>query len=100
MSNVLNKANILTYLKEHYPEYKTKYNVDSLYLFGSYARDEQTENSDIDLLVDFNQTPDLLTFIELEEHLSNSLQKNVDLVPRRKLKLSLKDKILKEAIAI
>ena len=96
----MTKSNILTYLKDHYSEYKQKYNVDTLYLFGSYARGEQTENSDIDLLVDFKKTPDLLTFIEFEEYLSNSLQKHVDLVPRRKLKMSIKDQILKEAIAI
>jgi predicted nucleotidyltransferase len=100
MSKQLDKTNILNYLKEHYSEYKDKYSVDTFYLFGSYARDEQNEDSDIDLLVDFKKTPDLLTFIELEELLSNSLQKHVDLVPRRKLKMAIKEQVLKEAIAI
>ena len=100
MSKQLDKMNILTYLKEHYSEYQNKYQVNGLYLFGSYARDEQTDDSDIDLLVDFKNTPDLLTFIELEELLSSSLQKHVDLVPKRKLKNSIKDQVLKEAIAI
>ncbi|MDX9744212.1 MAG: nucleotidyltransferase family protein [Arcobacteraceae bacterium] len=100
MSKQLDKMNILHYLKEHYSEFKDMYNIDSLYLFGSYARNEQSENSDIDLLVDFKKTPDLLTFIELEEYLSNSLQKTVDLVPKRKIKAQLREQILKDAIAI
>lgn len=76
------------------------YAVESLYIFGSYARNEQTETSDIDILVDFKKTPDLLTFIEMEEYLSKKLNSNVDLVPKRKLKAQIKDKILQEAIDV
>jgi len=100
MSKLTEKTNILNYLKEHYSEFKEKYSIESLYLFGSYAREEQTANSDVDLLVDFKKTPDLLTFIELEEYLSHSLKKHVDLVPKRKLKMNIKDQILQEAISI
>jgi len=99
MSKQLDKISILNYLKEH-KEFESKYGVDAFYLFGSYARDEQNENSDIDILVDFNKTPDLLTFIELEEYLSNFLQKDVDLVPKRKLKKAVIKQVLKEAIAV
>jgi uncharacterized protein len=100
MSKQINKVDVVSYLKEHYLEFRDKYNVETLYLFGSYARDEQLVDSDVDLLVDFKKTPDLLTFIELEEYLSKSLEKTVDLVPKRKLKAQLRDQILKDAIAI
>lgn len=100
MLKQLDRNAIINYLKEHTKELQSKYNVDTFYLFGSYARDEQTECSDIDILVDFKKTPDLLTFIELEEYLSNSLQKHVDLVPKRKLKTAIKEQVLKEAIAV
>jgi predicted nucleotidyltransferase len=76
------------------------YNVESLYVFGSYARQEQTENSDVDILIDFKKTPDLLTFIEIEEFISKKLHNHVDLVPKRKLKQQIKEQILQEAIAI
>jgi len=79
---------------------KDIYNIDSLYIFGSYAREEQTEKSDLDILVDFKKTPDLLTFIEIEDFLSKKLHLNVDLVPKRKLKPQLQATILKEAILI
>ncbi len=82
------------------PYMEEQYNVDKLFIFGSYARQEQTTSSDVDLLVDFKKTPDLLTFIEMEEFLKKKLQINVDLIPKRKLKRQLRDEILKEAIAI
>ncbi len=82
------------------PYMEEQYNVDKLFIFGSYARKEQTKSSDVDILVDFKKTPDLLTFIEMEEFLKNKLQIEVDLIPKRKLKRQLRDEILKEAIAI
>jgi predicted nucleotidyltransferase len=81
------------YLSEHY-------HVASLALFGSYARGEQNEGSDIDVLVDFHTTPDLLSFIEMEEFLHAQLHHPIDLVPKRKLKPRLKEQILREAIVI
>ena len=79
---------------------RNKYYIKTLALFGSYARGEETNSSDIDILVDFDTTPDLLTFIELEEFLSDKLKRNVDLVPLRKLKESIKKQILDEAITL
>lgn len=82
------------------PYLKSHYNISQIFIFGSYAREEQTSNSDIDILVDFDKTPDLITFIEIEDYLSNKLHRSVDLVPKRKLKPQLKTQILNEAIAI
>jgi predicted nucleotidyltransferase len=97
MSSLTQVRDILLAMK---PYLVNKYSVDNLYIFGSYAREEQTDFSDVDILVDFKNTPDLLTFIELEEYMSAQLSNNVDLVPKRKLKAELKDQILKEAIAV
>lgn len=82
------------------PYLQEKYYISTLDLFGSYAREEQANNSDIDILVDFDKTPDLLTFIEIEEFLKEKLKHAVDLVPKRKLKSQIKSQILKEAISI
>jgi predicted nucleotidyltransferase len=82
------------------PVLRDKYAIDTLYLFGSHARGEQTDQSDIDLLVDFAATPDLLTFIEIEEYLSHRLHETIDLVPRRKLHPQLRNQILQEAIVL
>ena len=45
MSKSINKTNILNYLKEHYFEFKEKYSVEEIGLFGSYARDETTDKT-------------------------------------------------------
>ena len=81
-------------------ELRDTYGIERLYLFGSYAKHQATPHSDIDILVDFEKTPDLLTFLQLEELLSKTLQAPVDLVPKRKLKERLKQTILNEAIAL
>ncbi|AHJ14289.1 nucleotidyltransferase family protein [Sulfurospirillum multivorans] len=94
------KELILQKLSALKAQFAGHYHITSLALFGSTARGEATEKSDIDLLVDFSQTPDLLTFIELEEKLKSALGKNVDLVPKRKLRAELCQNILKEAIAV
>lgn len=95
-----NKEDIKTTFYTLNHKLKDKYRVKTISLFGSYARGEQNDASDIDILVDFDITPDLLTFLELEEFLSKKLKKDVDLVPARKLKNSLREQILKEAIAL
>ncbi len=69
-------------------------------LFGSFARGEATESSDIDILVDFTKVPDLLSFIEIEDKLSRQLDGVVDLVPKRKVKEELREQIFGEVIAL
>ncbi len=63
------------------------YKIDYLALFGSYARGEADENSDVDLLVNFQETPSLLTHVGIENHLSDNVfdNKKVDLVTKKSL---------------
>lgn len=82
------------------PQIEHKYHIRSLALFGSIARGEDKEESDVDLLIDFTDTPDLLRFIELEEVIKAALGRNVDLVPRRKLRNELCEQIEHEKIAV
>jgi len=60
-------------LRQHLPELKEKYSVNYLGVFGSYIRGEQTEDSDLDILVQFDKKPGLFKYIELEDHLSELL---------------------------
>lgn len=77
-----------------------KYFVDSFMLFGSYAKNLQTKDSDIDLLVNFTKPIDIFDFIELEEYLSKIFNKKIDLGTLKGLKHFIKDDILKEAIVL
>lgn len=77
---------------------RERFKVKSIGVFGSYLRGEQSEESDIDILVEFHSTIDLLEFIELEIFLSEMLGSKVDLVMKDTLKPRIKNRILKEAI--
>ena len=73
-----------------------KYNFKLLAIFGSYARNEQTCESDIDLLVKFNEIPSLITFIQIEHEISEALNLKVDLVTENSLNKYIKNQILSE----
>lgn len=64
-------------------------------LFGSYAKGEQSETSDVDILIDL-QEPLGWAFFDLKEFLESQLDRPVDLVTRNALKKQLKDKILSQ----
>ena len=79
---------------------KERFKVESIGIFGSYLSGEQSEKSDIDILVEFHSTIDLFKFIELENFLSDILSAKVDLVMRNSLKPRIKDRILRETVGI
>ena len=64
------------------PALRERYEVRSLALFGSYARGEQTAESDLDVLVEFDRTPDLYQFVGLGLDLEEALGLRVDLATR------------------
>ena len=92
--------NITTKLREELPILRSQYNVTSIELFGSFVRNKQRANSDLDILVTFSQAPSLFKFIELEDYLSNLLGIKVDLVMKSSLKPNIGKRILSEAQAI
>lgn len=57
-----------------------RYNMKEVYLFGSYARGEATEKSDIDLVMNFSDTITLFTYAEIIKELENLFGKKVDIV--------------------
>jgi len=74
--------------------------VKSLAVFGSVARGEATDNSDIDILVEFNQPIGLFEFIRLKYYLENLIGSKVDLVTPDALHPALRDSILNEAVNV
>ncbi|MEI7812968.1 MAG: nucleotidyltransferase family protein [Ignavibacteria bacterium] len=90
-------AHIISILRDNLVFIKEKYHVDSVDIFGSYIRAEETAQSDIDILVTFTETPSLLKFIELENFLSDLLGIRVDLVMKDALKRNMRRNIIREA---
>ncbi len=79
---------------------KKKSGVKGIRIFGSYARGEQKESSDLDILVEFEEPIDLFGFVELENYLSDLLGIKVDLTVKGALKSRIRDRILKESIKL
>jgi len=77
-----------------------RYHVDTLEIFGSYVRSEQKKDSDLDILVTFREDPSLLTYIAIENYLSDLLGIKVDLVMKDSLKPKIGQQILREAISV
>ena len=77
-----------------------KFRVKRFGIFGSYARREQTLSSDIDILVDYEELPNLLELIELEYYLEEILHLKIDLVTRNGIKPQLRDSILSEMVYV
>ncbi len=77
---------IIQRLQNILPQLREEYDVEQLGVFGSYVRNEQHTDSDIDILVSFRNTPGLLRYISLEQYLSEVLGVRVDLVMESALK--------------
>jgi uncharacterized protein len=89
-------------LKRLKPHLKAYFNVQTIEVFGSYVRNQQTRKSDIDILVTFYEPNDidLFKFIELRLLLKDKLGINVDLVEKKNLKPIIKENVLREAIPV
>ena len=77
-----------------------EYSVKKIGLFGSVARNEQTRQSDIDLLVEFSKPVGFVTFMRLENFLSERLGERVDLVTPDSLKAVIQQDVLSEVIYV
>ena len=86
-------------LRSHKQDLRTKYHVKELGVFGSFARGEESNSSDVDILVDFDE-PIGWEYIDLIAYLEGILGMKVDLVTPMALKRQIKDNILKELVSI
>jgi predicted nucleotidyltransferase len=76
------------------------FGVKSLALFGSVARDEASNTSDLDFLVEFEGTATFDRYMELKFFLEDLFAKPVDLVTKRSLKPQIAESVLREAINV
>ena len=96
---MLERKTILDYLTEHLSEFQHKYHVQKIGIFGSYARDEANEDSDIDIVVDMQ--PKLFNMMAIKEQIEHDLQKKVDIVRLRpKMNNYLKQRILEDGLFV
>ena len=91
---------VITQLRRLEPELRQRYPIRELGIFGSYVRGQQTEDSDVDVLVDLNDDIGLLGLAGLQCDLSEALGLKVDLVMRDAVKRGLATRILSEAVML
>ena len=97
----MQRDEVLRKLRENLPELRRRFAVRSLKVFGSVARDEATETSDVDILVEFapQARVGLFRFLELKTELEALLGTKVDLVTPDAIKRRMRERILGEAIS-
>ena len=95
----MTREDVLTILRKHKPDLQKKYPLASIELFGSYARNEQTPESDVDVIVEFNE-PVGIEFVDLLIELETILGKPVDLISKKTMRPKLKPFIEPDLIAV
>lgn len=87
-------------LNSHRAVLQERYGVRSIAVFGSYARGEATEASDVDLIVEFTEKPGLLKFVNLEAYLSEILGIPAQITTLEALRSEIRENALKDAVTI
>jgi len=96
----MKRNDVMRILQEKRQELVDRYNISTLSVFGSVARDEARQDSDVDILVEFSRPVGLFQFIELQQRLEALLGSKVDLGTPRSLKPRIKEQVLQEAIRV
>lgn len=86
----MNRQQVITLLAQSRPELSTRFGVTRLSLFGSMARDEATESSDIDILVSFDGPATSERYFGVLFFFEDLLGRPVDLVTDKSLRAELK----------
>ncbi|MCD4795076.1 MAG: nucleotidyltransferase domain-containing protein [Bacteroidales bacterium] len=99
---MLNKNEILDFLKKNKNTFYLKYNITKIGLFGSFARGEETEKSDIDIIIRMKpQTKEIFEKkCEIKKLIKNKYNRNVDICSEKYIKPIFKEYIFKETIYV
>ena len=97
----MTRDDILSFLKAHQQEMRRGYGVKRIGLFGSYARQAENEDSDIDIVVEFEtENKTLRNFFGFKRYLEHNLGKSVDLGIESALKPVVRDTATKDIIYV
>lgn len=96
----MTRQETLSILKAHLPEFRERYGVERLALFGSLARDEAREDSDVDIIVDFAEPATLFELVGLKQDLEALLGRKVDVGTLGALKEPLEPEVKQDMIYV
>jgi uncharacterized protein len=94
------KAEILSFLAQNKQMFRVNFHIVKIGIFGSYAREEQKDDSDLDLLIEFEENTEDLYHIkqQLKDYFHEKLNLEIDICREKYIKPRFKNSILKEAI--
>ena len=96
----MTKQYILDFLSKNREEMKEKFGIEEIALFGSYARDEATDNSDVDIVILKASTITLSKRLKAKQMLEESLKVKVDLGYFDSMKTFIKNRIKKDFVYV
>ncbi|OHB99006.1 MAG: nucleotidyltransferase [Planctomycetes bacterium RIFCSPLOWO2_12_FULL_39_13] len=96
----MKKEDIISFISAHKAEFEQKFGVKKIGLFGSYARGEGYEGSDIDIVVELEK-PDLFYLIGIKQTIEEALGNKVDVVRMRdKMNISFRNRIERDVVYV
>jgi predicted nucleotidyltransferase len=92
-------SEIITTLRHHFPNLSRQYDIKALGIFGSYVRNQQTAESDLDVLVEYTTIPGFFKLIQLQEEISTLLGGlSIDIVLQEELTGTIGQRIAQEVV--
>ncbi|MCY3958056.1 MAG: nucleotidyltransferase family protein [Chloroflexi bacterium] len=96
----MTRAEVLKRLRAHQPTLAERFGVVELAVFGSFARDEATDSSDLDILVRFDGPATSRTYFGVQFYIEDLLGRRVDLVTDKALRSELRPYVEQEAVGV
>ena len=96
----LSRDDVLELLRTHKSVLKERFGVTEISLYGSFARAEATEHSDIDVMVTFDRPPDWLRYFGAQCYLEDLFGRNVDMARRHELRKEILPRVDRDLINV
>lgn len=96
----MNRDNVLNVLRAHKATLARRFGVTELALFGSFARDQATDDSDVDILVRFDVPPNWQRYFGAQGYLEDLLGRPVDLATNQELRVEIRPCVEREVIDV
>lgn len=96
----MTRAEVLETLRAHRPTLAERFGVVELAVFGSFARDEATDESDLDILVSFDRPATWRSYFGVQFYIEDLLGRRVDLVTDKALRSEFRPYVEQEAVGV
>jgi predicted nucleotidyltransferase len=97
---VLSLERILELLRSEQPQIRARFRAEIVGVFGSFARGEQTDTSDLDILVRFREKASLFDLVSLGDYLEALLGRKVDIVSERAIHPEIRPQVQRELLLV